>query len=65
MNVTKLLISLLLLPFLIYSQNIKEDAYFILNKNEDKYILKHAKRIAEYDTFSLYDKKEYKERQKK
>lgn len=69
MNVNKFLILVLITPLFCFSQNKKEDAYFIVNKNHKEYTL--ASHIIESNVtsfnsnsiFSLYDRTEYNKRQ--
>ena len=70
MNVNKIVILIMFIPFLCFSQNKKEEVYFIINKNHKKYKLNNhiiktnVKSFRLYDSFVLYDRVEFNKRQK-
>jgi hypothetical protein len=69
MNVNKLLTLFILLPFIIFSQ--KKDAYFIINKDSNEYLLKtQGGQIDEFNykmikLFIFYNRIEYEKFNKK
>ncbi|MEX1383835.1 hypothetical protein [Lutibacter sp.] len=65
MNVNKLLILALIFPLFCFSQNQKEDAYFIISKDHKEYTLGSHKNTSNFESFSLYDKIEYNKRQER
>ena len=72
MNVNKLYIIFLLVPFFCFSQKEKEDVYFLLDNNHSEYILSTSqgkiKTKGQYSNFGiiyLTNKKQYVVHQKK
>lgn len=69
MNVNKLIIIIVFIPFFCFSQNEKKDAYFIVNKNHKEYILSNYIVNPNFNplklnsSISLYNRIEYNKRQ--
>ncbi|WP_298782733.1 hypothetical protein [uncultured Polaribacter sp.] len=64
MNVIKVSIIFILIPFFCFSQSKDQDAYFVLNKDHKEYKLIITEYKSKITQFSLYNRKQYENRGK-